>query len=337
MLLEDRVGNCDLLLEPIPRGVFHQRRATGRHWRQLGVRQEDRTGLIGHLGRGKLVHVGRRNGRSDDDDPRRSRGSRFHAALRRLGGNRLIQLLRRDCCFDARAAALVAAIFNHVLVRRDLLGDFVFDEMIHHSRAARAFGFPADSLVAFVDTAQAIEPRVFVFAVVAAAALALYWTRRCAAWIRLAHFAALLAVAGNCNFLFTAAIAGDFHVFHFANDARYFVAVRFAATVVAFAIATFVGECKCGHGEQRKENGNDSAHELGMKRHGFGPRERLAMRKTAAGGSCSQVAGKVRGPGTTGAPVTNLFDRVFRKNPETRREAIGPAKKTGFAQLRRLD
>src|SRR3954468_10137437 len=123
------------------------------------------------------------------------------------------------------------------------------------------------------------------FAVVAGAAFAFDWTRRRAAWIRLAHFAALLAVARNGNFFFAAAIAGDFHVFHLTDHARHFVALRLTAAMVAFAIAAFIGQGKRGHDEQCKENWNDSAHELGVKRHGYGPRERLANAKTAAGGS----------------------------------------------------
>jgi hypothetical protein len=63
-----------------------------------------------------------------------------------------------------------------------------------------------------------------------------------AAGVGFANLAAFFAAAGNANIFLAATIAGDFHIFHFANDMANLVAMRRTTALVARAIAAVVGK-----------------------------------------------------------------------------------------------
>ncbi len=231
------------LFQSIPRRVDQSRRGLrcvganrpssfGSH-RQLGGCHVDSDILLLHLG-GSLLGSG-------------------------WGGRRDLEIIVRI------APAFVAAIFDDPFVRRHLFAHFILDQLVNSSCVARTSGLPERAFFAAVIAKDTIEEAVLVAMIATAIAAwapcasVAFGRMRQAAWVRLAHFAALLARAGNANIFFFAAVAGHFYVFHFAHHAANFLAMGLTATTLAAAIAAIVAEgklWKC----QREQQQSDVFH-----------------------------------------------------------------------------
>jgi hypothetical protein len=105
---------------------------------------------------------------------------------------------------------------------------------------------------------QAIEKRVRARTCVAAILAALpsgagiAISRMCqAALVGLTDFATFFAMARDANIFFFAAITGNFHIFHFADNPAHPFAMRLAATMIAPAIAAIVSRGNRRQGQQQ--------------------------------------------------------------------------------------